>query len=457
MNLSRVLVANRGEIAVRIVNACHALGLEAVVVVSEADRESLPARLADRVVCIGPPRPAESYLNVGALVTAALGTHCDALHPGYGFLAESADLARACDENGITFVGPRADHIRQMGNKIQARERAAALGVPTVPGSRRVASPDEARACAAELGFPVLVKAAAGGGGRGMKVVSDLDSVAAAFSTAAAEAQSAFGDGTLYLERYIGNARHVEVQVLGDRFGNVIHLGERDCSLQRRHQKVVEEAPAVFVAPAVRERIRTAGAEIAAGMGYESAGTVEFIYDQDAEDFFFLEMNTRIQVEHPVTEMVTGWDLVQAQLRVAGGEALPHDQASVRWTGHAVECRITAESPERGFQPSPGRITVWEPPRGPGVRVDSHCYAGYLVPPFYDSLLAKLIVHGVDRADALNRLRDALAQFRVEGIATTIPLMRSLVEHPDFQSGRVSTRWLEGRGLAELLGASPAQ
>jgi len=451
--LARVLVANRGEIAVRVIRACHALGAEAVVAVSEADRDSLPARLADRAVCIGPPPPGQSYLRVEALVAAALGTGCDALHPGYGFLAESPALAVACAEHGVAFVGPRAESIRQMGHKLAARALAAEHGVPTAPGSTRVRSASEAAAVAQEIGFPVIVKAAAGGGGRGIKVVEDAAALGGVLEIAAAEARAAFGDDALYLERYVARARHVEVQVLGDRHGQVIHLGERDCSLQRRYQKIVEEGPATFVAPAARDAMRAAAVRLAAAIGYESAGTVEFLYDQDTRAYYFLEMNTRIQVEHPVTEMISGTDLVQAQLRIAAGEPLPYAQADLRLAGHAVECRITAESAAHGFRPSPGTITRWDPPGGPGVRVDTHCYAGYTVPPYYDSLLAKLIVHGADRAEALARLRAALAGFLIEGIDTTIPFLRALVSDPAFVAGQVSTRWVEER-LAALAGGA---
>ncbi|HZR98038.1 MAG TPA: acetyl-CoA carboxylase biotin carboxylase subunit [Chloroflexota bacterium] len=453
MPLARVLVANRGEIAVRVIRACHALGAEAVVAVSEADRDSLPARLADRAVCIGPPPPGQSYLRVEALVAAALGTGCDALHPGYGFLAESPALAVACAEHGVAFVGPRAESIRQMGHKLAARALAAEHGVPTAPGSTRVRSASEAAAVAQEIGFPVIVKAAAGGGGRGIKVVEDAAALGGVLEIAAAEARAAFGDDALYLERYVARARHVEVQVLGDRHGQVIHLGERDCSLQRRYQKIVEEGPATFVAPAARDAMRAAAVRLAAAIGYESAGTVEFLYDQDTRAYYFLEMNTRIQVEHPVTEMISGTDLVQAQLRIAAGEPLPYAQADLRLAGHAVECRITAESAAHGFRPSPGTITRWDPPGGPGVRVDTHCYAGYTVPPYYDSLLAKLIVHGADRAEALARLRAALAGFLIEGIDTTIPFLRALVSDPAFVAGQVSTRWVEER-LAALAGGA---
>ena len=441
--ISRVLVANRGEIALRIIHACQALGIETVLATSEADRDSLPAREATRAVCIGGSASSESYLKVNALLAAAVGTRCDALHPGYGFLAESAQLAEACAGAGVTFVGPTPEQIRSMGNKLEARALAKKAGVPMLPGSEKVASAAEAAGLAARIGFPVMLKAAAGGGGRGMKIVRSAEEVTPMFSAASAEARAAFGDDTLYLERYISNARHVEVQVLGDAHGNLVHLGERDCSLQRRHQKVVEESPAPALAPALREGIRSAGLQLARNIGYRNAGTVEFIVDADADNgagaFYFLEMNTRIQVEHPVSEMVTGIDLVQEQLRVAEGQRLRFKQEDVLFRGHAIECRINAELPHADFRPSPGRITEWQPPRGPNIRLDSHCYAGYQVPIFYDSMLAKLIVYGWDRAEAIARMRSALERFVISGVGTTLPFLRYAMAHPDFAAGRVNT------------------
>ncbi|HXV79400.1 MAG TPA: acetyl-CoA carboxylase biotin carboxylase subunit, partial [Candidatus Binatia bacterium] len=416
MRVTRVLVANRGEIAVRIIRACQSLGIETVAAVSEADRESLAAKLANRAVCIGPPRSADSYLKTGTLLAAAQSTGCDALHPGYGFLSERAELAQACADNKITFIGPTAENITQMGDKLESRKIAASCGVPIVPGSDHAKNPREAAAQAERIGYPVLLKASAGGGGRGIKLIWNPSEMQNTFSTAAAEARAAFGNDTLYMERYIGNARHVEVQILGDRSGNVIHLGERDCSLQRRHQKIIEEAPAYAVSPQVREQICHAAAILARTIHYRSAGTVEFIFDNDTNEFFFLEMNTRIQVEHPVTEMITGVDLVAQQLRIGRGEPLPFKQSDVRFYGHAIECRINAESPQHGFRPCPGHIVAWQAPQGAGIRVDTHCYAGYFVPPFYDSLLAKLIVHGGERAAAVDRTKQALASFQVQGI-----------------------------------------
>jgi len=443
VNVSRVLVANRGEIAVRIIQACRALGIASVLAASEADRKSLPARMADRVVCIGPARAGESYLKVAAIVAAALGTGCDAVHPGYGFLAEEPELAEACGRHGIRFIGPDPENIRQMGNKLVAREVVGGYGIPIVPGSGKVRTPQEAAAVAAEIGHPLVIKAAAGGGGRGIKIVTDARELPGAFQTAAAEARAAFGEDTLYLERYIPNARHIEVQILGDRLGNVLHLGERDCSLQRRQQKIVEEAPAYSIPRELRDAIRRAAVTIARKMRYENAGTVEFILDQESGEFYFLEMNTRIQVEHPVTEAITGIDLVKEQLLIADGQPLRLARSQVAFSGHAIECRVTAESAEDGFRPCPGRITEWDPPRGDDIRVDSHCYAGYSVPPYYDSLLAKLIVRGNARSDAVERMREALGRFRVSGIDTTVPFLRSLLAHRDYIEGKVNTRWVE--------------
>ena len=443
MTVSRVLIANRGEIAVRIIRACKALRIETVLAVSQADRESMGARLADRTICIGPASATESYLNHKAIIAAALGTECDALHPGYGFLAESEELAEACAADGIKFIGPKPEQIREMGNKIQARILARKYGLPTLPGSEKVHSYEEAAAIAEKVGLPLMMKAAAGGGGRGMKIVRDIKDMRQMFASASAEARAAFGDDTLYLERYIPNARHIEVQILGDSHGNVIHLGERDCSMQRRHQKLVEEAPAPAISELLRDEIRQAGVTLAKNFGYENAGTVEFIVDQDAGAFFFLEMNTRIQVEHPVTEMITGIDLVQEQLRVARGEKLRFSQSDVIVRGHAIECRINAEMPTEGFRPSPGLIKEWLPPEGPNIRLDSHCYAGYTVPMFYDSMIGKLIVYGTDRAEAVDRMVRALEQFKVSGIDTTIAFQHFLVGHPEFGAGRVNTHLVE--------------
>ena len=443
MTVTRVLVANRGEIAVRIIRACQSLGIETVAAVSEADRESMAARLAKRAVCIGPARSTDSYLKVENLIAAAQGTGCDALHPGYGFLSERASLAQACAENGITFVGPSAQNIMQMGDKLEARKIARSAGVPLVPGSDHAKNPHQAAQLAEGIGYPLLLKASAGGGGRGIKLVWNKDEIENTFRTAAAEARAAFGNDTLYMEKYVGNARHIEVQILGDCPGNVIHLGERDCSLQRRHQKIIEEAPAYAVPPEVRTKICNAAATLARSIGYRSAGTIEFIYDNDSAEFYFLEMNTRIQVEHPVTEMITSVDLVAQQLRIARGETLPFRQSDIKFAGHAIECRINAESPQHEFRPCPGHIIDWQEPHGPGIRVDTHCFPGYFVPPYYDSLLAKLIVHADTRQRTADQTYQALDQFHVSGIDTLVPFLKTVIADPEYRAGAVNTRWLE--------------
>jgi acetyl-CoA carboxylase biotin carboxylase subunit len=441
--VKRLFVANRGEIAVRIVGACRKLGVEAVVGVSEADRDSAAARMADRAVCIGPAAAAQSYLRMETIVAAAQGTGCDAVHPGYGFLAERAAFQRLCADNGLTFVGPGAEAIEAMGDKLQARRMAAQLGIPTVPGTDHVQSAQQALEFGSKEGYPFLLKASAGGGGRGMRVVRAAGEVAAAFDSASAEARAAFGDPTLYIERFIERARHVEIQILADRHRRVIHLGERDCSTQRRHQKLIEEAPSPALDDALRARMAEAAVRLARHVGYSSAGTVEFILDADSREFYFLEVNTRIQVEHPVTEMVTGADLVAEQIRVAGGEPLSIEQSQVKLRGHAIECRINAEDADREFMPAPGRLTQWDPPSGPGIRLDTHCHAGYFIPPFYDSMIGKLIVHAADRAAAVSAMLRALAAFKVAGVATTIPFHQAVLAHPDFTQGRVTTRWVE--------------
>ena len=452
--IRRLFVANRGEIAVRIIRACRKLGVEVVVGVSAADRESMAAQLADRAVCIGPAQATESYLNQKAVVMAAMGTGCDALHPGYGFLSERAVFQRLCVDNGIAFVGPSADAIDAVGDKLQARRIAQELGVPTVPGTDHVKAVDEAVAFGRKAGYPFLLKASAGGGGRGMRVVRSPDEVAAAFDSASAEARAAFGDPTLFIERYVERARHIEIQLIADSHGNIVHLGERDCSTQRRHQKIIEEAPSPVISQALRERMAEAAVRLAARVGYVNAGTVEFILDLDTLDFYFLEVNTRIQVEHPVTEMVTGVDLVAEQIRVAGGAPLSITQGGIVLSGHAIECRINAENARQDFMPSPGRLVQWQAPTGEGVRVDSHCFPGYFIPPFYDSMIAKLIVHGRDRAAAVERMSVALKHFRVEGIATTIPFHQAVLAHPDFLKNRVTTRWVEE---IFMPGAYPAE
>ena len=438
---NKVLIANRGEIALRVIRACRELGVETVAVYSEADAESLHVRFADDDVCIGPPQGRLSYLRIPNLIAAAEVTGADAIHPGYGFLAENAEFADTCKASDIVFIGPTGDQIRAMGDKASARRLAAEAGVPTVPGSPGVMiDPDEALVVAEGIGFPVIIKATAGGGGKGMRIARDAEEFGQLFSLAQNEALSAFGNGDVYVEKFLARPRHVEIQILGDQHGRVIHLGERDCSVQRRHQKLIEESPSPALTPELREQMGEAAVRLASAIGYVGAGTIEFLLDTDGS-FYFMEMNTRIQVEHPVTEMVTGWDLVKEQIRVAAGEPLPAEEPTL--TGHSIEVRINAEDPYRNFQPSPGLITAYHPPGGPGVRVDTHVYAGYTVPPYYDSLLAKLIVHGRDRAEALARLAQALDAFILEGVTTTIPFLARVVRHPDFMSGEVDTKFLE--------------
>ncbi|MEM8876788.1 MAG: acetyl-CoA carboxylase biotin carboxylase subunit [Pseudomonadota bacterium] len=437
----KVLIANRGEIALRILRACKELGIGTVAVHSTADGDAMHVRLADESVCIGPPQARDSYLNIPSLLTACEIVGADAVHPGYGFLSENARFAEILDAHGITFIGPTADHIRIMGDKIEAKKTIAALGVPVVPGSDgAVEHHDEAEKVASEIGYPVLVKAASGGGGRGMKVAKTADDLAEAMATARAEAGAAFGDDSVYIEKFLGRPRHIEVQVFGDGRGNAVHLGERDCSLQRRHQKVWEEAPSPALNAGDRERIGSVCTKAMADLNYRGAGTVEFLYENG--EFYFIEMNTRLQVEHPVTEMITGFDLVNEQLRVASGADLSIQQDDVAFWGHAIECRINAENPQT-FTPSPGIIGYYHPPGGLGVRVDSGVYQGYRIPPFYDSLIGKLIVHGKTRNECLMRLRRALGEFVVDGIDTTIPLFRTLVSHPDIVDGQYDIHWLE--------------
>jgi acetyl-CoA carboxylase biotin carboxylase subunit len=435
-------VANRGEIALRVIRACRELGLETILAHSEADRDSLPARAADLAVCIGHAPSAKSYLDPRAIVGAAVAYRADAIHPGYGFLSEKAAFAQLCAQQGITFVGPDADVIAQMGDKVAARRIAKAAGVPTTPGSEgAVADRAQAMKIASEIGFPVLLKAAAGGGGRGMRIVAKPDDLGRLLGEATAEAAVAFGDGSMYVERYLANVRHIEIQVLGDG-KNIVHLGERDCSTQRRNQKLVEEAPSPVLDETLRRRIGESAVALCRRVGYKSAGTVEYILDQDSGRFYFMEMNTRIQVEHPVTEMVTGIDLVKWQLRIAAGERLSLRQDDIRIRGHAIECRINAEDPENGFAPCPGRVSRYHAPGGPGVRVDSHMESGCEVPPFYDSLIAKVICWGEDRAEALARMRRALGEMCVEGVKTTLAFHRGLLAHEDFRAGRINTRFV---------------
>lgn len=451
-SLSRILVANRGEIALRAIRSCKSLGLESVSVHSEADRNAPHAWLADRSICIGPPPSNRSYLNADALLHVASETGCDGVYPGYGFLSENAGFVEACETAGIAFIGPAAETIRDMGDKSKAREMAERFGVPVVPGSEAAFTDvTEAEAALGDIGFPLLLKARSGGGGRGMRVVNDAAGFADAFLQARAEAESAFGDGAVYMERFFSNVRHVEVQVFGDGKGGVLALGERDCSVQRRHQKLLEEAPSPAVDDDTRAKLVQAASDLTAGIKYKGAGTIEFILDPARAEFYFIEMNTRIQVEHPVTEARVGMDLVALQFRVAAGEALPSVDMSAQPGGHAIEFRINAEDWARGFAPSPGRLKKWRPPTGPGVRFDSAVYEGYQVPPFYDSMIGKLIVHGADRDEALSRARQALDHFEVVGIATTAGFHRRLIDHPDFLENRVHTRWVDNGGMEELV------
>jgi acetyl-CoA carboxylase biotin carboxylase subunit len=439
----RILVANRGEIALRIIRACRDLGIEVVAVYSEADRDAPYLDLADQKICIGPPKATQSYLNIPRLISAAEKSEADAIHPGYGFLSENAHFAEVCRECEIEFIGPAPEAMHALGNKDQARRLARTAGVPVVPGSDGLLEPDrDARPLARTIGYPVLIKAAAGGGGRGMRVARDESSLLSGLSAARQEAEAAFKDGSVYLEKYIDRPRHVEVQLLGDRHGHVVHLWERECSLQRRHQKLVEESPAPNLPDAVRRKMCAAAVRLAQAAGYYSAGTCEFLVDQE-DNFYFIEVNARIQVEHPVTELVTGIDLVREQIRIAGGHPLRFKQEDVVQRGSAIECRINAEDAEAGFRPSPGTITRWQPPGGPGVRLDTHAAAGYRVPPNYDSLVAKLLVHQPSRAEAIATMRRALGEFVVEGIRTTIPIHRQILAHPAFAAGKVDTTFIE--------------
>jgi acetyl-CoA carboxylase biotin carboxylase subunit len=444
---NKVLIANRGEIALRVIRACKELGVQTVAVYSEADRESLHVRFADDDVCIGPAPARESYLNIPRLIAAAEITGADAIHPGYGFLAENAEFAETCAASNITFIGPTAEQIRVMGDKASARRAMQDVGVPIVPGSPGpVEDVDEALRFANEIGFPVIIKASAGGGGKGMRVAADPEDFARAFQLARSEALSAFGNGDVYVEKYLARPRHIEFQIMGDSHGNAIHLGERDCSVQRRHQKLIEEAPSPAMTPELRLAMGAAAVRGAKAINYVGAGTIEMLLNED-NSFYFMEMNTRIQVEHPVTEMLTGIDLVKEQIRVAAGERLSILEIPPL-RGHVIECRVNAEDPARNFQPSPGRVEVFHPPGGPGVRLDTHVYTGYTVPPYYDSLLAKLICQGRDREEAIRRMQIALESFIVEGVTTTIPFLARVMHNADFQAGKVDTKFLEREGAA---------
>jgi acetyl-CoA carboxylase biotin carboxylase subunit len=437
----KVLIANRGEIALRIHRACREMGIRTVAVHSTADAEAMNVRLADESVCIGPPPSRDSYLNMAAIISAATITGADAIHPGIGFLSENAAFAQMVEEHGIAFIGPAPEHLVMMGDKVQAKEAARRFGIPVVPGSEgEINGEADARRVAAETGYPVLIKAAAGGGGKGMKVATSETDLMQAYSMARAEAKASFGNDAVYMEKYLSHPRHIEIQVIGDNHGNVVHLGERDCSLQRRHQKVLEEAPSPALNAGQRKKIGDVAVTAMKTMGYRSAGTIEFLF-QDGE-FYFIEMNTRLQVEHPVTEMITGIDLVREQIRVASGAPLSFTQQDVAINGHAIECRVNAEDPET-FLPSPGRVTDYHPAGGLGVRVDSALYSGYRVPPNYDSLIAKLVVHGRTRNEALMRLRRALEEMVIGGVKTNIPLHARLIAAPDFINGAYDIRWLE--------------
>jgi acetyl-CoA carboxylase biotin carboxylase subunit len=436
----KILIANRGEIAVRIVCACKELGIKTVAVYSEADRYSLHVRFADEAVCIGPPRSADSYLNVASIISAAEITDAEAIHPGYGFLSENAHFAEVCETSNLTFIGPSPEVMRLMGDKDRARQAMVQFGLPILPGSDILKSEAEALKAAHKVGFPVMVKAAAGGGGRGMRVVRSAEEVARALEAAQNEAQAAFGSPDVYLEKYIASPRHIEFQVLADEHGKVIHLGERECTIQRRHQKLVEESPSTQVDPELRRDVGRSVVKALQEIGYTNAGTVEFLMDENRE-LYFLEMNTRIQVEHPVTEMVTGVDLVKAQIRIAAGEPLPIDTDGIEFRGHAIECRIVAENPET-FAPSAGKVTGLHLPGGPGIRVDRAAYTQSVIPPYYDSLIAKLVAHGDDREEAIRRMSRALEMFVVEGVSTSIPVHEKIMRDPDFQAGNFDTHFL---------------
>jgi len=444
VGINKVLIANRGEIAVRIIRACKELGIETVAVYSDADKNSLHVQLADDSINIGSPLPIKSYLNQEIIISAAKEKQVDAIHPGYGFLAENSDFCELCKESNINFIGPSAEAIKNMGNKIEAINSAIAAGVPVVTNTNNKSSDfNHIQATADEIGYPVLLKAASGGGGKGMKIVYNKENLQEEFTRTKREVEAVFGDGELYVEKYIKNARHVEVQILFDQYGNGIHLGERDCSIQRRHQKLLEEAPSPIISQQMREEMTQSALKLAKHVGYFSAGTVEFIVDIDTKSFYFIEMNTRIQVEHPVTEVLTGIDLIKEQILIAAGEKLTIEQKDIKFLGHAIECRINAEDPAKNFIPMPGKLENVIPPGGPGVRTDTACFTGYEVPPFYDSMIAKIITTGKDRQEAINRMYRALDEFNVEGIATTIPFHKELIRDEDFITSNYNTRWIE--------------
>jgi acetyl-CoA carboxylase biotin carboxylase subunit len=442
----KILIANRGEIALRIIRTCRDMGIKTVAVYSTADKDSLHVKFADEAVCIGPPQSRESYLNIPRIISAAEITNADAIHPGYGFLAENAEFSEICNESEIKFIGPSPDMIRSMGDKAHAKNTMKAANVPVVPGSEGVVTTtDEARRIASEFGYPVLIKASAGGGGKGMRIVHNEEEIENSFIMATNEALNAFGNGEVYIEKFVENPRHIEIQILGDQFGNVVHLGERDCSVQRRHQKLIEETPSPFITDEIRDAMGAAAVKGAKSVNYEGAGTIEFIVDKN-KNFYFMEMNTRIQVEHPVTEQVTGVDLIREQICVAAGEKLKVKK--VKREGHSIECRINAENPDKNFAPSPGKITTFHVPGGLGVRVDTHVYANYVIPPYYDSMIAKLIVTADDREEAIKRMYRALDEFVVEGIYTTIPFHKKVMRHEKFIDSDFDTSFIEKYGLA---------
>lgn len=443
----KVLIANRGEIAVRIIRACRELGLKTVAVFSTADRNALHAKIADEAVCIGAPAAKDSYLNEKAIIAACEITGADAVHPGFGFLSENASFARNCGKCGITFIGPAPESIEMLGDKAAAKSAMKKAGVPVIPGSDgAVPTMEEAKRLAEEIGFPLMVKASAGGGGRGIRLVERMEDLESQITAARTEALNYFGDGSIYMEKFIVNPKHIEFQILADKHGNVVHLGERDCSMQRRNQKVLEESPSVIMTPMLRDRMGKAAVAAAKVCGYYNAGTIEFLVD-DKNNFYFMEMNTRIQVEHPITEFVTGIDLVKAQLKIAAGKELPYSQEDIRVKGHSIECRINAESPEKGFRPSPGRINALHIPGGPGIRIDSSVYSGYEISPYYDSMIAKLIVYAPTRKEAIAKMKWALAEFIVEGVDTNIDFQLSLIRDPAFEEGSYDIGYLGRRGV----------
>jgi acetyl-CoA carboxylase biotin carboxylase subunit len=443
VSFKKVLIANRGEIALRIIRACKELGLKTVIVYSTADKDSLPVRMADEKICIGGPKSSESYLNIPHIIAAAEVTNSDAIHPGYGFLAENANFSEICAAHNITFIGPSKEIINQMGDKATARDTMVEAGVPIVPGTGILKSEEEALEAARKIGYPVLIKATAGGGGRGMRVCESEKDLVSNYNQARNEAEQGFGNPDVFMEKYIGNPKHTEIQILGDSHGNIVHLFERDCSVQRRHQKLIEEAPSPVLTPELRKKIGDAAVRGVKKVGYVGAGTMEFLYDQDAGEFYFIEMNTRVQVEHPISEAITGIDVVKYQILAAMGEKLPFTQEDLEIDGHSIECRINAEDPDNDFMPNPGKIKGLILPGGLGVRVDTHIYEGYNLPPFYDSLLAKLIVWGKDRDEAIIRMKRALGEFHIEGIKTTIPFHIQVMDHPEFKKGTYTTKFLE--------------